>query len=94
MDLTPAQLRIDPERLSQKLEKFIHTSVHNLNRDGAIIGLSGGLDSSVVLALSVAALGPDKVLGLIMPERIASRTVSLMPDSRLMGWVSRLRGWN
>jgi NAD+ synthase len=31
--------------------------------------LSGGLDSSVVLRLSVAALGPDKVLGLIMSER-------------------------
>ena len=77
MDLTPAQLRIDPERLSQKLEKFIRTSVHNLNRDGAVIGLSGGLDSSVVLAISVAALGPDKVLGLIMPERDSQ------PDSEL-----------
>ncbi len=69
MDLIPAQLRIDPEKLSQKLKKFIHTSVHNLNRNGVVIGLSGGLDSSVVLALSVRALGLGKVLGLIMPER-------------------------
>lgn len=81
MDLTPAQLRIDPERLSQRLENFIRTSVHNLNRDGAIIGLSGGLDSSVVLALSVAALGPDKVLGLIMPERDSQPDSE--PDARL-----------
>ena len=69
MDLTPAQLGIDPEGLSQKLQRFIKTSTDNLNRDGVVIGLSGGLDSSVVLALSVAALGPGKVVGLIMPER-------------------------
>lgn len=69
MDLTPAQLRIDPERVSQRLGRFIKTSMDNLNRDGVIVGLSGGLDSSVVLSLSVAALGPSKVLGLIMPER-------------------------
>jgi NAD+ synthase len=69
MDLPSAQLRIDPESMSHKLENFIKSSVGNLNRDGVIIGLSGGLDSSVVLSLSVAALGSSKVLGLIMPER-------------------------
>jgi len=73
MGLTLEQLQIDPEQVSQKLEDFIQTSVGNFNRDGAIIGLSGGLDSSVVLALSVAALGPSKVVGLIMPERDSSR---------------------
>ena len=73
MDLTLEQLQIDPEQVSQKLESFIQTSVGNFNRDGAIIGLSGGIDSSVVLALSVAALGPGKVVGLIMPERDSSR---------------------
>lgn len=73
MDLTLKQLQIDPEAVSQKLQAFIKTSVGNFNRDGAIIGLSGGLDSSVVLALSVAALGPSRVVGLIMPERDSSR---------------------
>lgn len=73
MELTPAQLQIDAERVSQELEGFVWTSVDNFKRDGAIVGLSGGLDSSVVVALSVAALGPDKVLGLIMPERDSSR---------------------
>jgi NAD+ synthase len=73
MDLTPEQLQIDPEQVSQELEGFIQTSVGNFNREGAIVGLSGGLDSSVVLALSVAALGPSRVVGLIMPERDSSR---------------------
>ena len=73
MELTVEQLQIDAEALSQKLEVFIQTSVGDFNRDGVIIGLSGGLDSSLVLALSVAALGPDKVVGLIMPERDSRR---------------------
>jgi len=73
MALTPEHLRIDPERVSQKLENFIKTSVGDFNRQGAIVGLSGGLDSSVVLALSVAALGSSKVLVLIMPERDSSQ---------------------
>jgi NAD+ synthase len=40
-----------------------------LHRDGAIIGLSGGIDSSLALALTATALGASKVLVLIMPER-------------------------
>ena len=37
-----------------------------------MLGLSGGIDSSVVAALSVRALGADRVLGLLMPERESS----------------------
>ena len=73
MELTPEQLQIDAERVSQELEGFVRTSVGNFKREGIIVGLSGGLDSSVVVALSVAALGQDKVMGLIMPERDSSR---------------------
>jgi NAD+ synthase len=40
-----------------------------LRRRGAVVGLSGGVDSSVTLALSVRALGPERVMGVIMPER-------------------------
>ena len=40
-----------------------------LHRRGAVVGLSGGIDSSVVAALCVRALGKDRVLGLFMPER-------------------------
>ena len=73
MELTLEQLRIDPEQVSHELGGFIKSSVGDFNRDGVIVGLSGGIDSSVVLALSVVALGSSKVLGLIMPERDSSQ---------------------
>jgi NAD+ synthase len=37
-------------------------------KHGAVVGISGGIDSSVCLALSVKAFGPKKVLGIAMPE--------------------------
>jgi NAD+ synthase len=50
-----------------------------LRRRGVVLGLSGGVDSSVAAALCVRALGPDRVLGLLMPERESS------PDSLRLG---------
>jgi NAD+ synthase len=43
-----------------------------LRRKGAVVGISGGIDSAVVAALCVRALGKDKVLGLFMPEHHSS----------------------
>jgi NAD+ synthase len=44
----------------------------DLRRRGAVVGISGGIDSSVVAALCTRALGPDRVIGLLMPERDSS----------------------
>ncbi len=43
-----------------------------LKRRGAVVGVSGGIDSSVTVALCTRALGKDKVQGLFMPERDSS----------------------
>ncbi len=40
-----------------------------LRRKGAVVGLSGGVDSSVTAALMAAALGKERVFGLFLPER-------------------------
>ncbi len=46
--------------------------LHRLRRKGAVLGLSGGIDSSVCAALCARALGRERVLGLFMPERDSS----------------------
>src|SRR5688500_13233493 len=65
----PDALRIDPERAVGQIAAAIRDQgLRRLRRRGAVLGLSGGIDSSVCAALCVRALGPDKVLGLFMPE--------------------------
>ena len=49
---------------------FIKNEISNkFQRGGVVIGLSGGVDSAVTAALCVRAIGHEKVLGLIMPEK-------------------------
>lgn len=55
--------------MAGQIETFIREQVEKFRREGAILGLSGGLDSAVVAALAARALGPHKVLALFMPER-------------------------
>jgi len=43
-----------------------------LNRSGGVVGISGGIDSSVCLALSVQAFGAENVLGIMLPEKDSS----------------------
>jgi NAD+ synthase len=43
--------------------------ISKLKRNGAIIGISGGIDSSVCLALAAKAFGSEKVLGIMLPEK-------------------------
>ncbi len=62
-------LEIDAEALTQEIgEKIRSIVLHRLRRRGAVVGLSGGIDSSVTAALCARALGKDRVVGLFMPE--------------------------
>lgn len=64
------------ENVSEVVEKIINRlreEVHGtLKRHGAVVGISGGIDSSVTLALSAKAFGGDKVLGIMLPEKDSS----------------------
>jgi len=66
-------LRLDPSAECFRVEAAIREQVlGTLKRRGAVVGMSGGIDSSVVAALCTRALGKDRVFGLLMPERDSS----------------------
>ncbi|MBL0274998.1 MAG: NAD(+) synthase [Anaeromyxobacter sp.] len=66
-------LRIDAPAVAATIEKAIREQVMGaLRKRGGVVGMSGGIDSSVVATLSARALGPDRVQGLLMPERDSS----------------------
>lgn len=82
----PNWLEIDPAQAAHDIETSIRSIVFwILRRKGTVIGLSGGIDSSVVAALCVRALGPNCVLGLLMPEKESSddarRLAGLLADT-------------
>lgn len=63
-------LDIDPAAETERIVTLLRESVRKtLRRQGVVLGISGGVDSSVVLALCVRAVGPQRVVALIMPER-------------------------
>ena len=66
----------DPERAIERLGEGIRDAVSDLGRGGAVVAVSGGVDSGVVAGLCCRALGPDHVLLLRMPERDAGTTSS------------------
>lgn len=69
MKFSKAVLKIDPEHEAEKICVQIREFLSGLlKRRGLVVGLSGGIDSSVTAALSVRALGPERVLALLMPE--------------------------
>jgi NAD+ synthase len=68
-----AVLALDAAAEAARIERSIRDAVRQrLRRRGVVVGLSGGIDSSVVAALSARALGADHVLGLLMPEADSS----------------------
>ena len=66
---------LECENIISKLKLDV---ARKLQRRGAIVGISGGIDSSLVLALTAKAFGPNKVLGILLPEQDSS------DDSRLL----------
>jgi len=67
-------LSIEPAREVERITLAIRETVFNrFKRKGVVVGVSGGIDSSVVAALCARALGRARVLALFMPEEESSR---------------------
>jgi len=56
-------------KITNGIKDVLRTRV---KRRGLVVAMSGGIDSSVSAALSVKALGPDKVYGILLPEKDSS----------------------
>ena len=70
-------LRINPEAETERICQFIRENTFKkFKRKGAVVGLSGGIDSAVSAELCVRALGKERVLGLFLPEK-ESNPISL-----------------
>lgn len=61
-------LDIDEDLEAKRICSFIRETVNGAGSRGVVVGLSGGIDSSVVCALCVRAIGKKKVLGVVMPS--------------------------
>jgi len=63
-------LQLDPGTETERIAGWLrHALGQVLHRRGVVIGLSGGIDSTVTAALAVRSLRPQKVYGILMPER-------------------------
>ncbi|SCZ55988.1 NAD(+) synthase [Thiohalomonas denitrificans] len=62
-------LQLDPSAEAGQIGRGIREHLRtSLKRRGMVLGLSGGVDSSVCAALAVEAVGPERVFALLMPE--------------------------
>ncbi len=69
MSFSKNDIRIDAAAEAERIIAGMRRVVgQELNKRGGVIGISGGIDSSLCLALSAKAFGPERVLGITMPE--------------------------
>ena len=68
MELTKEQLK----EITDSLLEWIKSSMESSGGKSAVVGISGGKDSSVVAALCVKALGKENVIGVLMPDGVQS----------------------
>lgn len=69
MNFRKDSINIDPFKVFEEITSKLKENVtKKLKKRGAVVGISGGIDSSVVLALCAKTFGPERVLGIMMPE--------------------------
>jgi len=70
MQFSKHMLEIDPELETEQIVSGLRQNVRQvMRRYGGVVGVSGGVDSAVVLALCVRAFGPGRVAAIILPEK-------------------------
>src|SRR6185295_16187738 len=72
-DPVDPSLAINPELVAEILVRFIRSEIHRTGFRRGVLGLSGGIDSSVVAYLAAEALGAENVLAVTMPYKTSSK---------------------
>ncbi|GMA98535.1 NAD(+) synthase [Pelosinus sp. IPA-1] len=68
------KLQLDCEKETIKIIDFIKNCVHSkFKKSGAVVGVSGGIDSAVTLSLCIKALGKENVIAVSLPEKQSSK---------------------
>ncbi|MFH2035355.1 MAG: NAD(+) synthase [Candidatus Zixiibacteriota bacterium] len=74
-------LKIDAKKIVEELKDTVLKQIRGtLKKSGAVVGISGGIDSSVCAALCAEALGAKKVLGIMMPEKESADESRLLAE--------------
>ena len=69
MHFSKSALNLDPAKETDRIVAFMQQTVRQNMRRGAVVGISGGIDSAVVLALAVRAFGAERVVAVMMPDK-------------------------
>jgi NAD+ synthase len=77
------ELDIQPELVAELLTSFLREEVGSAGLQRAVVGLSGGVDSAVAVALCARAFGPENVLAALLPYRLS--TPGSLTDGELVG---------
>jgi NAD+ synthase len=65
-------LRLDAAAEADRIVSQLRLNIESLGHEGSVVGVSGGVDSAVCLALAVQAFSPDRTIALLLPERESS----------------------
>lgn len=79
-------MALDCAAETDRISAAIRTYLQKNRRRGLVLGLSGGIDSTVTAALAVRAVGPEKVFGLHMPE-CQSEDATLVLSRKVADWL-------
>ncbi len=79
------EIPTNPQALSRILKLFIANEVRKVGLERVVVGLSGGVDSSLAAFLAARSLGPSNVLGICMPYRTSNPESAA--DARLVASI-------
>ncbi|MDI6860528.1 MAG: NAD(+) synthase [Caldisericia bacterium] len=69
LDLLPQELSFDPQFELTRIKNFINSFLKKVNKERVVLGLSGGIDSAIVLKLLTLSIPKENIFALILPEK-------------------------